>query len=54
MDLFSFSSLSVEDRPAIEDYIMKATREATEEERTAAREHATATTEEEEGTKESA
>ena len=59
MDFLSaFPKLSVEDRQAIEDYFMEATREAMqvgrEEERAAASEHATVTTEEEEGTKEGA
>ena len=54
MDLSAFPKLSVQDRQAIEDYVMKAIREAREEERPAARENATATSEEEKGTKEGA
>ena len=54
MDSSSFSSLSVEGRQAIEDCVMKATREARQEELAAAREHTTATTEEKEGTKQGA
>ena len=54
MDFLSaFPKLSVEDRQAIEYCFMKAIREPREE-RAAAREYATATSEEEEGTKEGA
>lgn len=54
MNFFSFSSLSVEARQATKDCVMKATSEAREKDRAAAREYATAITVEENGTKEGA
>ena len=51
MDLSSFSTLSVEERQAIDALLTKTSQERVEKERAAARGNATATTEEEEGTK---